>query len=448
MGVEASVETETSFQQLNDTDRHRGIVRMNNIVKRRFQSGVDYNMKVIIRGDRATGKSNLFRRLQGMHFQSEHIITPEIAVGTLNWQSHSESNGEGGDVGGIVKVDVWDIVDRAPVFEDQWKLEKDQSNRNKIGPLDASSIDIYRDSHAVIFMVNPFSRDSLDYVEGLIASIPAHIIILIILNFSDLLGKDSSRIKVTFEDISHLLEKFRSNERNIYALKTSLLTGQGLDLVTEFLFLPFYRVQQESLMMKHHLLQLEFERHEQQLILMSTGGTTSHSHLKIPSQNMVTSNTSTSESMPTEDSSTAVLESIDKKVNDRPSESPERKMALKTDVVKSDSIPAKGEKHVQFSHQSFGNHGSGSDSDEDIHVIRSRVLRSREGQRLKAHPEKEFSPMSKVAVRTARSQNNDDDGSLKALHSEPPTQSIKPGLKRVRRKEEKDQKAHPQLDRD
>ena len=67
--------------------------------------------------------------------------------------------------------------------------------------------------------------------------------------------------------------------------------------------------------MKHHLLQLEFERHEQQLILISTGGTSSHSHFEIPSENMVTSDTSTSESMPTEDSSTAVRDNFDDVVN-------------------------------------------------------------------------------------------------------------------------------------
>jgi GTPase SAR1 family protein len=110
MGVEASSEMETasgSFEQLTEADRLRGIVRMSNVAKRQLEHGMGrhHNMKVIIRGDRATGKSTLLRRLQGLPYLSEHVTTPEIAVGTLNWEI------VGRDETDLVKIELWDIVD-------------------------------------------------------------------------------------------------------------------------------------------------------------------------------------------------------------------------------------------------------------------------------------------------------------------------------------------------
>ena len=451
MGVEASVEAETSFQDLSYADRNRGIVRMNNVVKRRLQSGVDFNMKVLLRGDRDTGKSNLLRRLQGMSFQHEHIITPEITVGTLNWQNSHPVKEVEEEHDEIVKVDVWDIVDRAPIFEYPRKDSKDSSTQHKLGPLDASSIDVYRDAQAAIFMVNPFSKDSFDYVESQLPLTPPHIIILIALNFFDLIEKDRSRVKVKLSDILHLIDQHKEvpssqdsgmKRRNIYAMEVSLLTGYGLDIITQFLYLPFYRIQQDSLMTKHRILQQQFERHEQRLVQLTLASPPTSSIRitaasdPLPSQQPLSNSPSSSSSrvsdVGTAQSSHTIKEPETKEVE-------QQEIVIKSEVASSSPESSGGKKHVQWSSHPVGHQGSSSDSDQGSHTIRPRVRRTREGQRRGSHSDREFSPLSTNALHAIGSSAKDDhDNRSKATSNEPPSQPVKPGLKRVKRRDDKE----------
>lgn len=79
------------------------------------------------------------------------IIVPYFKSATINWHSNNDS----------VKIEVWDVVDKA------FNISKNKvaSGKNSVELLDSSVVDIYMGTQAVIFIISPFSLESLQYVR-------------------------------------------------------------------------------------------------------------------------------------------------------------------------------------------------------------------------------------------------------------------------------------------
>jgi hypothetical protein len=82
----------------------------------------------------------------------------------------------------VVKVEVWDVVDNGlltnqvgakggeldlnnPAMKEQIKKGQNLHGTYRMAALDATMVDVYKDSSAVIFVVNPCDSMSFDYVQ-------------------------------------------------------------------------------------------------------------------------------------------------------------------------------------------------------------------------------------------------------------------------------------------
>jgi hypothetical protein len=70
-----------------------------------FRRHENVTVKVVIRGDRKTGKSQLWRRVQQKAFEDEYSPTPAIQIAHINWSYKVHDD--------PVLVEVWDVVDHA-----------------------------------------------------------------------------------------------------------------------------------------------------------------------------------------------------------------------------------------------------------------------------------------------------------------------------------------------
>ncbi|KAI8342738.1 P-loop containing nucleoside triphosphate hydrolase protein [Chlamydoabsidia padenii] len=219
-----------------------------------FRKGVQYNMKVVIRGDVMTGKSTLFNRLQGSEFDEEaYTSTPQLQVANIPWH-YKDSND-------IVKIEVWDVVDKAhnntTKKDTGIKLEHNTATEQPQEPsaplmdmaLDASTVDVYRNAHAVLFIFDITKQWTFDYVNNALVNVPNNVAVLVLGNFMD-----KERV-VTVEEIHATL--YEHNKRRIEEgtikpnliryVETSLKTGLGLKFIYEYLGVPFLQLMMETL---------------------------------------------------------------------------------------------------------------------------------------------------------------------------------------------------------
>ena len=177
-------------QRQHDSARQKEISRMDSLVRGRVRGTTTYNMKIVIRGDKGTGKTNLWRRLQGQSFNPNHVPTPELQSATITWNFKSSSEE-------IANVQIWDVVDQALLPADTAggmggtavPKKSVAAGAHRLAALDASTVDVYNNTDCVMFLINPLHRPSLDYVRlQAMTTVPHTVAILLIVNFRDRIG--------------------------------------------------------------------------------------------------------------------------------------------------------------------------------------------------------------------------------------------------------------------
>ncbi|TRY79659.1 hypothetical protein TCAL_06057 [Tigriopus californicus] len=220
---------------------------LNSQLQQKFARGVDCNLQIVIRGDHGTGKTVLWQRLQGQGFQSAHQPTHEIQVASIHW-NHKASDD-------IVKVDVWDVVDRGK----KRKVQVDALKFDRTGgaaadataataavcdaSLDAEFLDVYKGTHGAVFMLNVGKPWTFDYVKREVPKVPQGIPILIMANFTDLVDQRC----IATDEIRIWMEAESSAGRTLCLTECSLLNGLGLRYLHKFFSLPYLTLQRRYL---------------------------------------------------------------------------------------------------------------------------------------------------------------------------------------------------------
>ncbi|XP_038637585.1 rab-like protein 6 isoform X2 [Scyliorhinus canicula] len=228
-----------------------GLQSMNQSLQRRFAKGVQYNMKILIRGDRNTGKTTLWHRLQGKKFVEQYIPTQEIQVTSIHWSYKTTDD--------IVKVEVWDIVDKGKSRKkgDGLKLENDPQESDAELALDAQFLDVYKNCNGVIMMFDITKQWTFSYIMKELPKVPDHIPVCVLGNHRDM---GEHRV-ILPDDVRDFIKSSNRLPRSSYIryAESSMRNGFGLKYLHKFFNIPFLQLQRETLLRQLETNQLDID---------------------------------------------------------------------------------------------------------------------------------------------------------------------------------------------
>ncbi|XP_076140964.1 rab-like protein 6 [Alosa pseudoharengus] len=238
--------------QLRERHIPAGLQSMNQSLQRRFAKGVQYNMKIVIRGDRNTGKSALWHRLQGKKFIEEYIPTQEIQVTSIHWNYKTTDD--------VVKVEVWDVVDKAGKGKkrgDNLKLENEPQESEAEMALDAEFLDVYKNCNGVIMMFDITKQWTFNYIMRELPKVPMHVPVCVLGNQRDM-GEHRVILPDDTRDFISSLNRPRGSSYIHYA-ESSMKNGFGLKYLHRFFNIPFLQLQRETLLRQLETNQLDID---------------------------------------------------------------------------------------------------------------------------------------------------------------------------------------------
>ncbi|XP_056458824.1 rab-like protein 6 [Gadus chalcogrammus] len=244
--------------QLRDKNIPAGLQSMNQSLQRRFAKGVQYNMKIVIRGDRNTGKSTLWHRLQGKKFLEEYLPTQEIQATSIHWNYKTTDD--------VVKVEVWDVVDKGqkyPLLDgkgkkrgENLKMENETPESDEVA-LDAEFLDVYKNCNGVIMMFDITKQWTFNYILRELPKVPPHVPVCVLGNHRDM-GEHRVILPDDIRDLIASLNRPMGASYIHYA-ESSMRNGFGLKYLHRFFNIPFLQLQRETLLRQLETNQLDMD---------------------------------------------------------------------------------------------------------------------------------------------------------------------------------------------
>lgn len=293
----------------NTNDVPPGIQKLDKELQRKFARGVNYNMKVVIKGDKRVGKTSLFLRLKGYGFQETYNPTENLNVTSIDWSYKATDD--------VVKIDLWEAIDVAVKKDIQYidlKLDNgtdhnqlsktttpnsNQNNQliqaktdtqhnvtitainlslnsNTDSPIPESarqslaelgeSLDVYKGTNAVILMMDMTKLWTFKYVQTEFPKIPKHIPVLVVGNHRD----QGHHRTVSPEQATSFVESLDRGPCDgiVMYTESSMKNGFGLKLIERFLNIPFLKLQEASLLKQIELNRRDFLSTVEELQMM------------------------------------------------------------------------------------------------------------------------------------------------------------------------------------
>ncbi|XP_071673617.1 rab-like protein 6 isoform X3 [Patagioenas fasciata] len=212
-----------------------GLQSMNQALQRRFAKGVQYNMKIVIRGDRNTGKTTLWHRLQGKKFIEEYIPTQEIQVTSIHWNYKRKCKKRG----------------------DGLKLENDPQEAESEMALDAEFLDVYKNCNGVVMMFDITKQWTFNYILRELPKVPTHVPVCVLGNYRDM-GEHRVILPGDVRDLIDNLNRPPGSSYFRYA-ESSMKNSFGLKYLHKFFNIPFLQLQRETLLRQLETNQLDID---------------------------------------------------------------------------------------------------------------------------------------------------------------------------------------------
>jgi GTPase SAR1 family protein len=176
-----------------------------------------YELLIVVRGLRRTGKTTLISRIRGHEFNERYNATPTLTATEMIWMSPKNE---------VVNVTAWDPVEKA--------LLPIQAGEDAVAA-DTTTVDRLKRADSLVILVDHRFGDTVRLADDLIRASPVDLPIVVFSNFMDRPGSSP----VIPELLHQLMGRF-------YYIPGSLKTRHGLAEVKHWLAVPLLASKKRS----------------------------------------------------------------------------------------------------------------------------------------------------------------------------------------------------------